>query len=84
MMVFSDMAFLFEIAKASHNDILIGFLHDIRYMMRTWMEMDTPYNIEKAKITLEQEHRELLEAIESRDLQRAQLAINRHLENITR
>lgn len=80
----ADMAFHFEIAKVSHNEILVGFLHDIRYMMRTWMEMDTPYNMEKAKTTLEQEHREILEAIESRDLQRAQLAINKHLENITR
>jgi len=79
----ADMAFHFEIAKASHNDILVGFLDNIRYMMRTWMEMDTPYNMEKAKITLEQEHRQILEAIESSDLQRAQLAINKHLENIT-
>jgi len=80
----ADMAFHFEIAKASHNDILVGFLDSIRYMMRTWMEMDTPYNMGEAKITLEQEHRRILEAVESRDLQRAKLAINKHLENITR
>lgn len=80
----TDMEFHFAIAKASHNDILIGFLEDIRYFMRTWMEMDVPIKMEETKKELGQLHKEILEAIESRDVHKAQLAMTKHLEHDVR
>lgn len=76
----ADMAFHFAIAKASHNPILVRFFSDIRQMIRTWIERRTPFSDQSDKYIISEQHNEILEAIQERDIKKAHLAIRKHLE----
>jgi GntR family transcriptional repressor for pyruvate dehydrogenase complex len=74
----ADLAFHTALAKASHNDILIRVISELRQPMRRWMEQKASVDWGYDKV-LEQ-HEAILEAIEARDAQKAQAALREHLE----
>jgi len=76
----ADLSFHIAMARASHNTMLLGFLRQIRNLLRSW--------VEKALLvpgvydsTLE-EHSEILSAVEARDVEGARLALRRHLKSV--
>lgn len=75
----ADLAFHFALAKASHNSIILGFYHNVRHIMRTWLERTMPRIRRQDRNITEQQHSDLLEAIEARDLTKAQMVIRRHI-----
>jgi len=77
----ADLSFHLTIAKISHNRILMRFMKEIRHMMRTWMESETPlnnYKYTKIKYSIQQ-HTNIFSAIKARDIEAAMLAIREHL-----
>jgi GntR family transcriptional repressor for pyruvate dehydrogenase complex len=74
----ADLAFHTALAKASHNDILIRLILELRQPMRRWMEQKASVYWGYDKV-LEQ-HEAILEAIEVRDAEKAQAALREHLE----
>lgn len=75
----ADLAFHLALAKASHNSIIIGLYHNIRHIMRTWLERTMPRIDKQDRFITEQQHSDLLAAIEARDLAKAQTVIRRHI-----
>jgi len=75
----ADLAFHFALAKASHNSIMLSFYYNIRSIMRTWMERTMPQIYRQDRTVTEQQHSDLLKAIEARDLPKAQEVIRQHI-----
>lgn len=74
----ADLAFHTALAKASHNDILIRVISELRQPMRRWMEQKASVDWGYDKIF--EQHEAILEGIETRDAQKAQAALREHLE----
>ena len=76
----ADMLFHIAMAKASHNAVLLGFVTQIRNLLRSW--------IEKALLVPEiydlaiKEHSEILQGIESHRPNDARLAARKHIETV--
>jgi GntR family transcriptional repressor for pyruvate dehydrogenase complex len=75
----SDLAFHTALAKASHNDILIGLISELRQPMRRWMEQKASVDWGYDKVF--EQHENILKAVVERDAERAQSALRNHLES---
>jgi len=75
----ADLAFHFALAKASHNSLMLSFYYNIRHIMRTWLERTMPQIYQQDRDITEQQHSDLLQAIEARDLAKAQTVIRQHI-----
>jgi len=77
----ADLSFHLALAKASHNDILVRFLSELRHPIRTWMDGITRYiSADDIDVVIRQ-HAEILEAIEKRDVEKARLAVLHHFKS---
>ena len=75
----ADISFHTAIAKASHNSVLIRFLSELRQPMKHWMEQKAKHDWGYEKVY--DQHNEIVEAIKSRDADRAQSSMRKHLES---
>jgi len=74
----ADLAFHLAISKASHNSVLIRFLSELRQPMQHWMEQKAKYDWGYAAVY--EQHQLIVNAIQSRNANRAQTAMKNHLE----
>ena len=74
----ADLGFHTALANASHNSVLMRFLSELRQPMRHWMEQKAKYNWGYDQVI--EEHEAILNAVESRDAERAQSAMRIHVE----
>ena len=74
----ADLGFHTALAKASHNSVLIRFISELRQPMRHWMEQKAKYDWGYEQVI--EEHEAILNAIETRDAEKAQSAIRVHVE----
>ena len=76
----ADLSFHFALAKSSQNATLFGFLSEFRNLMLLWMQQtvrpESTYHLHD----IIKQHDAILEAVEARDVERAQEALHRHLE----
>jgi len=77
-LIIADLGFHTALAKASHNSVLLRFLSELRQPMRHWMEQKAKYNWGYDQVV--DEHEAILNAIEARDVEKAQLAMRVHVE----
>jgi len=76
----ADMSFHFALAKASHNNTLCRFLSEFRNMMELWVKQAIRTESIYADDIVISHHQEILNAVESHDVERAQIALRQHLE----
>jgi len=74
----ADLGFHAALSKASNNSILARFLSELRQPMRNWMEQMARYDWDFEQVL--EEHQEILNAVEARDLEKAQSAMRIHVE----
>ena len=74
----ADLGFHTTLAKASHNSVLIRFLSELRQPMRHWMGQKAKYDWGYDQVI--EEHEAILNAVESRDVEKAQSAMRIHVE----
>ncbi len=77
-LISADLGFHTALAKASHNSVLMRFLSELRQPMRHWMEQKAKYNWGYDQVL--EEHEAILKAIEARDSESAQAAMQVHVE----
>lgn len=75
----ADLDFHNSIAKASHNSVLNRFLSELRQPMKHWMEQKAKHDWGYEKVY--DQHSKIVDAIESQDGERAQIAMRDHLES---
>jgi len=74
-----DISFHFAISKASHNSILNKFLLELRPLMLQWMRQTHRIAQRTDVTTMIREHEEILTAIDEHDVDKARLALTKHL-----
>lgn len=75
----ADLDFHDAIAKASQNSVLNRFLSELRQPMKHWMEQKAKHDWGYEKVY--DQHSKIVDAIESHDGERAQIAMRNHLES---
>lgn len=73
----ADLSFHTALAEASHNTVLTRFLSELRPLMRCWMEQKR--SVIGGYHLVNEQHDEILRAIEAHDVQRARSALHNHL-----
>lgn len=73
----ADLSFHTALAGASHNTVLTRFLSELRPLMRRWMEQKR--SVIGGYHLVNEQHDEILRAIEAHDVQRARSALHNHL-----
>ncbi len=76
----ADLAFHLTLAKASHNEVLYGFFNELRPLLRAWNEQARRLFNSQGMDVERDKHAKILEAIERRDSERAQLYMREYLE----
>ncbi|GAB2699617.1 FadR/GntR family transcriptional regulator [Paenibacillus thermoaerophilus] len=83
----ADMAFHLALARATHNSIIVRMLETVSSQMETAIRETRRLQMYASKSVSEQlwrEHRDIYEAIASRDPQRAMDAMRQHLFHVER
>nr|WP_269751532.1 FadR/GntR family transcriptional regulator [[Bacillus] enclensis] len=81
----ADFRFHMAIAKASHNELLIGLMNNVSEMMVTTMRETRRLWLYSEKSTLDRlwnEHQQIYQAIEARDGSEAQKLMLDHLQSV--
>ncbi len=81
----ADFRFHMAIAKASHNELLIGLMNNVSEMMVTTMRETRRLWLYSEKSTLERlwnEHQQIYQAIEAQDGSEAQKLMLDHLQSV--
>ena len=76
----ADLAFHMALAEASHNNVLIGFLKQLRHLMKSAMEQKLI--VIKTYDSVITQHREIIDALESRNVEKACQTIDKHLRSL--
>jgi len=76
----ADLSFHIAMAKASHNTVLLGFITQIRNLLRSWI--DKALLVPGVYDSTVEEHSEILSAIEAHDVEGARLALRSHLKSV--
>jgi GntR family transcriptional repressor for pyruvate dehydrogenase complex len=80
----ADMSFHFALARASHNTALMRFLSELHNLMEIWMKQASRAGAFYRIDALLEHHREIVKAVEEHDVERAQKAMRKHLEESAR
>jgi GntR family transcriptional repressor for pyruvate dehydrogenase complex len=73
----ADLKFHLEVAQAADNQVLSGLLRSIRSLLRVWVERGIQSDEEAADALAE--HTAVLEAIATRDPDKAAAAMQHHM-----
>jgi GntR family transcriptional repressor for pyruvate dehydrogenase complex len=73
----ADLKFHLEVAQAADNQVLSGLLRSIRSLLRVWVERGIQSDAEAADALAE--HTAVLEAIATRDPDKAAAAMQHHM-----
>lgn len=76
----ADLDFHAAIARASHNDVLVRFLSELRLPMRNWIEQKANFEVIYGKVY--EQHDDIVAAIQARDGEKAEASMQVHLESI--
>ena len=76
----ADLDFHAAIAKASHNSVLVRFLSELRLPMRNWIDQSGNFKLIYDKVY--DQHDDIISAIQARSGEKAQAAMQTHLESI--
>jgi GntR family transcriptional regulator, transcriptional repressor for pyruvate dehydrogenase complex len=78
----ADFIFHIALANAAHNSVLSKFLTELRLPVLHWMEKKASAIGEYDHQVILKQHDAILKAVESHDINRAQVALHRHLESV--
>jgi len=76
----ADLSFHLAVAKASHNNVLLRFLSEMRPSILAWMERSTPSRTAQVNEISIKQHIAILEAIRAKDIKNAKLKIRQNIE----
>lgn len=76
----ADWAFHTALAKASHNEVLMRFLSELRQPIRIWMSRSVASAEYPVYDASKKQHAAILEAIEAKDPERAKVATRQNIE----
>jgi GntR family transcriptional repressor for pyruvate dehydrogenase complex len=78
----TDISFHLAVVKASHNDVLLRFVSEIRPSILTWMERSTPLRTAQINEISIKQHTAILEAIMAKDVKNAKLRIRQNIKYV--
>lgn len=75
-----DLAFHSSLAGATHNELLIKLYNEIKPLVRTWLERQTPYITNEQVRRSFQRHKLMLQTIKEKNAVKARATIRKHIE----